>query len=92
MTDREDLLKQVDRVLTRITIKYPESWNVLWRQQKHIQHALAHPEDPKVNQEKTLMKTRGWMTALMVNVPMFDEDFRPLVNEITDYFGDQKKI
>ena len=92
MSDSVELLKLVDKTLTRTTIRYPDSWNLLWRLHKHIRHIINFPEEHKASVEKTLMKTRGWLTAAMVNHPMFDEDFRPLTNEITEYYNDQKKI
>lgn len=92
MSDEVDLLKQVDGVLTKVTIKYPDSWELLWRAHKQIKHILDFPEEHKATPGKTLLKVRTWLTAAMVNHPMFDEDFRPMVNEITDYFGDQRRI
>lgn len=92
MTDSVDLLKAVDKVLTRVTIKYPDAWGLIWRQHKHIRHVIDHPEDPKSTPEKTLMKSRDWLVAALVNHPMFDDDFRPVVNDITDYFRDRPKI
>lgn len=92
MADSVDLLRQVDSVLTRTTIKYPDSWGLLWRLHKHIKHILNFPEEHKATAEKTLRKSRDWLTACLVNHPMFDEDFRPVTNEITDYFKDRQKI
>lgn len=91
MDDSVNLLKEVDRILTRITIKYPDAWGLIWRQHKHIRFVIDHPEG-KDSPEKTLLKSRNWLIAAMVNHPMFDEDFRPVANDITDYFKDQQKI
>lgn len=92
MNDCVDLLRQVDSVLTRTTIKYPDSWGLFWKLHKHIKHILDFPGDHKASPEKTLKKTRDWLVAALVNHPMFDDDFRPVANEITDYFKDRKAI
>lgn len=91
MSDLVDLLREVDGRMTRVTLKYPEAWGLIWRQHKHVRQAVNRP-DMVDNREKVLRKSRDWMVAALVNHPMFDDDFRPVVNDITDYFKDRKKI
>jgi len=90
VSDLENLLDEVDGRMTRVYIRWPETWGIIWRQQKHVRQALNHPE--LVNKEKLLMKTRDWLVAAMVNHPMMDDDFRPVVNDISEYFKDRAKI
>ena len=92
MDDSVELLKEVDRVLTRITIKYPDAWGLIWKHHKHVKNVIDFPEDQKSTPEKTLLKSRDWLIAALVNHPVFDEDFRPVANDITDYFKDRPKI
>lgn len=91
MSDLVDLLREVDGRMTRVTLKYPDAWGYIWRQHKHVRQAVNRP-DMVDNREKVLRKSRDWMVAALVNHPMFDDDFRPVVNDITDYFKDRKKI
>lgn len=81
----QELFDEIDGRMTRVTIGWPETWGLVWKQQKHVRYALNNPE--KVDEKKIVTDTRGWLIARMVEYPQLDEHFRPIVNKINETLG-----
>ncbi len=80
-----DLLDEIDGRLTGVTIRWPEAWGLVWSIQKHVRFALYN--DKQVDMKESLDKTRGRMSALIVNHPEFHEYLFPLVEKINKEIG-----
>jgi hypothetical protein len=78
--DELNLLDQIDGRLTRLTIGYPAAMNEIWKAQKHVKQALLNPRE--VDLPMYIDKTKGRLTAMMVNYPDFEEHLRPIVELI----------
>lgn len=92
MNDRDfvNLCDEIDGRLTRITIRWPETWWNVWKQQKHVRYALQYPE--RVNQAKVLKKTRDWLVLQTALHQGLDEHFIPIINNISAYLGDRAPL
>lgn len=79
----ENLLDEIDGRLTRLTLHHADTRLFVWGLQKHIKHALAHPNE--IDVPKFLRETRGKATAMGVKYPNLAEHFFPIVQKIAEY-------
>jgi hypothetical protein len=81
----ENLLEQMDGRLTAVVVRYPDTRPFIWSLQKHIQFALKHPREAKL--EKLIKKSRAWLNEMMWKHPLFRPEFSAIVSLIDTFEG-----
>lgn len=79
------LLDEIDWKLKFVLLRWPDAFHLVWPIQKHVKHALNN--DKEVDVKEYLEKTRGRLTATMVNHPELQEYFMPLTEKIDKELG-----
>lgn len=79
----EDLMDEVDGRLIRAKIAIPDASPFFQSLHKHVKFALNNPS--QVDQQKLLRKSQGWLTAMSVKYPQFQEHLMPIAEKIKRY-------
>ena len=85
-----NLCDEVDGMMTRVYLRWPETYLNVMKEQKHIQFSKHHPD--QVTPYKVLDHARSWMTVQVATHQELDEYFLPAINLISEALGDRPPL